>query len=53
MIEPAFSPTGLTVHWLDLAAVIGLGGIWLSVFVRNLEGVPLVPLNDPALPVPQ
>lgn len=53
MIEPAFSPGALTLHWLDFAAVLGLGGIWLAVFVKSLEGVPLIPLNDPSLPLPE
>ncbi len=35
-------------HWLDLAAPIGIGGIWLALFCRNLKSVPtLVPANAP------
>ncbi|MCI0460086.1 MAG: hypothetical protein L0Z62_24305 [Gemmataceae bacterium] len=39
----------LTAHWLDLAAVVGLGGIWVGAFLWRLERRPLLPLTDPAL----
>jgi len=35
------------VHWLDLAASIGIGGVWLAVFLWQLEERPLLPVNDP------
>ena len=53
MIAPAFHPEGFAVHWLDLTAVLGVGGCWLAVFVKNLEGTPLLPLNDLSLPLPE
>ncbi len=28
-IAPAFHPEGLHAHWMDVAAVVGLGGLWL------------------------
>ncbi len=49
MIGPEASPHGLSVHWLDLAAPIGLGGIWVSLFASNLRSRPLLPLHDPGL----
>ena len=51
IITPAFDPGRLTVHVLDLAAVLALGGFWIWLFVRQLEGRPLLPLRDPTLPV--
>jgi hypothetical protein len=51
LITPAFDPAHLTVHVLDLAAVLALGGFWVWLFVRQLEGRPLLPLRDPTLPV--
>ncbi|MGH7790084.1 MAG: hypothetical protein ACRERC_24665 [Candidatus Binatia bacterium] len=51
LITPAFSPGRVTVHWMDFAAVLGVGGIWLSMFLWQLRDRPLVPLHDPALPV--
>ena len=44
---PAFSPSGLAVHWLDIAAPVGIGGIWLAVFFWQLKGRSLIALNDP------
>lgn len=49
MITPAFSPKDFVVHWQDLAAFLGLGGIWLAFFVRQLQKRPLLPLQDPEL----
>jgi hypothetical protein len=34
-------------HWMDLVAPIGLGGIWLAYFIRQLKERPLLPLQDP------
>lgn len=33
--------------WIDLAAVVGLGGIWVGYYLRLLAGRPLLPLRDP------
>jgi hypothetical protein len=41
--------TSLSVHWLDLAAPLGLGGIWLFAFTRELKTRPLLPQRDPEL----
>jgi hypothetical protein len=49
-IAPAFHPERLAIHVLDVAAALAVGGVWLAVFVRSLEGRPLLPLNDPSLP---
>ena len=35
------------VTWLDLAAPIGIGGVWLAVFLWQLEEHPLLPARDP------
>ena len=49
LVSPVEGTHGVHVSWLDLAAPIGMGGIWLSVFIWQLKGRPLVPLNDPQL----
>jgi hypothetical protein len=51
MITPAFQPDGFTLHWLDVTAVVAIGGLWLALFVRHLASAPVVPLRDPALPL--
>ena len=47
IITPAFYGDRLTLHWLDLFALIGIGGIWLAVYARALTLMPLLPLHDP------
>jgi hypothetical protein len=51
LLKPAFSPGQFSVHWMDVAAVLGVGGVWLSFFLWRLRGQPLLPLHDPALPL--
>ncbi len=49
LVAPQFHRQCIRFHWLDLAAVIALGGVWLSYFAWQLRGRPLVPLHDPRL----
>src|SRR6185369_5070517 len=51
LVMPSFFPARLTVHWIDLAAVLGVGGLWLSYFLWQLRDEPLLPLRDPDLPI--
>jgi hypothetical protein len=46
-IGPVFRHEGSSLHWLDFAMVLGMGGVWLSIFWRNLAGRSLVPARDP------
>ncbi len=46
LIVPAFSPGVLTVHWLSLAALIGIGGLWLALFAWHLRRHPILPVHD-------
>ncbi|MGI8811909.1 MAG: hypothetical protein ACR2IH_05200 [Pyrinomonadaceae bacterium] len=41
LVKPAFSPQSLWISWLDLAATIGLGGVWLACFLWIYEREPL------------
>ena len=36
-------------HWLDIAAIAGIGGIWIWWFIAQLRRTTLVPVNDPRL----
>ncbi|MDB6124985.1 MAG: hypothetical protein JWQ71_3978 [Pedosphaera sp.] len=47
MIAPSFYPTGIHLSWMDFAAPIGVGGIWIAIFIYNLKGPLLIPQNDP------
>jgi hypothetical protein len=37
----------LRVHWMDLAAALGLGGLWLFLFAREARTAPVLPLGEP------
>lgn len=51
LIEPSnHAPEPHGVSWTDLAAPIGIGGIWIAAFLWLLGRTPLVPLGEP-LPV--
>ncbi|MEO1583038.1 MAG: hypothetical protein AAFR96_00515 [Planctomycetota bacterium] len=42
-------PKGIKAAWVDLAAIVGVLGIFLAVVVRNIFSGNLVPVNDPRL----
>lgn len=42
-IAPSFSPGGIHVHLLDFAAFVGLGGVWVGLYLRALLSRALVP----------
>lgn len=50
LVMPAFEADAPRVHALDFTTLLGVGGLWLAMFVRHLEGRPLLPLGDPSLP---
>ena len=49
LVLPAFSPSWLVIHWLDVGLPIGMGGLWMAVFVWQLQRRALLPLHDPRL----
>ncbi len=50
LAAPAFSPGRIRFHWVDLAAPVAMGGLWLWLLARRLASLPLLPLHDPHLP---
>jgi hypothetical protein len=46
-ISPAGHHAGLHPHWMDLAAPVGIGGVWLGLFFRQLLARPVLPVRDP------
>jgi hypothetical protein len=46
-IGPMVRPEGAGLHWLDLASVLGIGGVWLFFFWRTLASRALLPAHDP------
>lgn len=49
LVMPAFHHEGVHVHWLDVATVVGLGGLWIAAFVWVLSRRPLLAAHDPRL----
>jgi hypothetical protein len=47
LVRPEFPQTGFAVHWLDVTLAIGLGGVWLGAFARQLKTRPLLPMGEP------
>ena len=52
MVAPVFHASALTIHWLDIVAPIGVGGVWFFLFLRELRNRPILAPNDPKLPLP-
>jgi hypothetical protein len=49
LIMPEFYKGKLGVHWLDVAAIVGIGGLWITMFLWRLGARPLLAPNDPEL----
>jgi hypothetical protein len=49
LVAPEFNTQGFSIHWLDIVAPVGLGGLWLWRFLTELQHRPLLPLRDPHL----
>ncbi len=39
----------LRVHWMDVAAALGVGGLWLFLFAREARTAPVLPAGEPEL----
>jgi len=49
LVEPNFSGSHFQLHWLDIAAPVAIGGLWMAYFFRNLMERPILPVNAPDL----
>jgi hypothetical protein len=49
-IIPAFHADGFHISLLDPLALIGVGGLWMALWARNLKQRPLLPPNDHRIP---
>ncbi len=47
LIVPSFQPHAPQFHWLDYALLLGVGGVWVSLFLSQLKRRPLMALRDP------
>ena len=48
-VEPSMQPGHFGVSWLTPAAFVGVGGVWLAVFLSILGRHAPIPLNDPRM----
>lgn len=55
IVEPTYRNKGFALYWTDVAAFLGVGGIWAYMYVGHLRRRPLLPLHDPriAQPMPE
>jgi len=49
MVMPAFYRDGPDLHWLDVIAPVGVGGVWMALFAWQLKGRALLPLGGLSL----
>jgi hypothetical protein len=49
IIVPAFGRQTLSVHWLDITLLAGIGGVWLAWFAQQVRSAPLLPRHDSRL----
>ena len=49
LVSPSFEHHGFPVHWMDIVVPVGLVGVWLFLFARQLRSRALLPVNDPYL----
>ncbi len=50
LINPAFHHDGIQIHWTHITAFVGVGGMWIYLFLRYLMQMPLLPPNDHRIP---
>jgi hypothetical protein len=46
IIIPTYYPDGIYFHWLYLVVPVGIGGIWIALFIWQLKGKSLLATND-------
>lgn len=49
VVYPTYSESAVAVGWIEIAPVIGLGGVFFALFWRSLSARPLLPVGDPWL----
>ena len=49
IVAPNFHPEKLSLHWMDVLAPLGIGGVWIATFLWHIKGEALLPLQDPRL----
>lgn len=50
MIMPSFQPDSITISYVDISLLVGIGGIWISVFFSRLSRSSPFAVQDPCWP---
>jgi len=48
-VAPNFNEGKFGIHWMDILAPIGIGGLWIAMLLSQLKSRALMPLHDPRL----
>jgi hypothetical protein len=48
-VAPNFNAGKFGIHWMDILAPVGIGGLWIAAFLSQLKSRALMPLHDPRL----
>ncbi len=46
IVAPGFGRPSFQIHWMDVVASIGIGGIWVAMFIKQLKRQSTVPAHD-------
>jgi hypothetical protein len=49
LVMPSLHQNGLAISWMDFTALIGIGGLWLTLFLSRLKSAALLPQQDPGM----
>jgi hypothetical protein len=49
IVLPGYHKSGFQIEWMDVLTPLGMTGIWLWAYLRELPKLPLLPLNTPGL----
>jgi hypothetical protein len=49
IVLPGYYKEGFRIQWMDVLTPLGIGGVWLWAFLRELPKYPLLPVNAPEL----
>jgi hypothetical protein len=49
MVLPAFGGGNARLTWMNVVLPVGMGAIWLSYFMWQLQRMPILPVHDPRL----
>ena len=46
IVAPGFGRPAFQVYWMDIVAPIGIGGVWIAMFIKQLKSQSTVPVHD-------